>query len=822
MDAELLELQRQFESAQQAKSSNRLSERNIVELILKLQELRFIDFDLLHTVSGKEYITTEQVQFEMVAEIRKSGRVSLIDLSDVLGVDLYHIEKQGQQIVASDPGLMLLNGEIISESYWDGVAEEINEKLQECSQIFLAEIAAQLHVGSEIVMSVLEPRLGTIIKGRLEGGQLFTPAYVSRITAMVRGAVRGITVPTNLPTVWNSLQHLPHDINDGIGVSIENTLFHSIFNALVKEKEILGSLRAGVQWTPTVFAHAQRESVDSFFSQNSYIGYDVLLKLAIVQPKQYLQSRYPEGIALDSIFIHPSMVEMLNAAIQDAIEHGNWIDALSLLPECVGSQDVLKILSLCPSVQRAVKSSDAIILGDYCVFSSKYIKDLFDLVEKEVDILSFASLGGHRPDMSYADEVKFETSSGKNSEIKETFDDGVSTKHIPEKGSKKKRGKHTAFVKVENDSNTQESPHMKGKKNQRRSKDASSVEAKGSSKVKVASLHGPSEEWIAKKILAVAPDLGELGGPDDPHAMLSTLSSHLRPSLLDSLEKRRTILLQEHAKRSRQLLDNLQKQLDEAFLELQFYERALDLFEDDPSLCAILHRHLLKTLAAPIIDKLLQTLVMDNKLKNGIEMEEGESLDALQLTSANRIYLAKSLPNSLSLKAQAVVEAFEGKRVDTFMATFKALAEESGLLLKKLDKKLEKSLLQSYRKGLTSQVSSETDPVVLLPKIVALLYLQVYNKAFQAPGRAISAAVSRLKDKFPEETFKVLMDYHSATVTLLALQSTVTEDEEDCKADRILSKKEYLESKMPELKGLVLKSTNSGAQSVASEMHASH
>lgn len=57
MDEELLELQRQFESAQQAKSSIRLSERNVVELVLKLQELQIIDFELLHTTSGKEYIT---------------------------------------------------------------------------------------------------------------------------------------------------------------------------------------------------------------------------------------------------------------------------------------------------------------------------------------------------------------------------------------------------------------------------------------------------------------------------------------------------------------------------------------------------------------------------------------------------------------------------------------------------------------------------------------------------------------------------------------------------------------------------------------------
>lgn len=56
MDEELLELQRQFEFAQQAKSSIRLSERNVVELVQKLQQLQIIDFDLLHTTS-KEYIT---------------------------------------------------------------------------------------------------------------------------------------------------------------------------------------------------------------------------------------------------------------------------------------------------------------------------------------------------------------------------------------------------------------------------------------------------------------------------------------------------------------------------------------------------------------------------------------------------------------------------------------------------------------------------------------------------------------------------------------------------------------------------------------------
>nr|GLL27396.1 E3 UFM1-protein ligase 1 homolog [Ipomoea trifida] len=53
--------------------------------------------------------------------------------------------------------------------------------------------------------------------------------------------------------------------------------------------------------------------------------------------------------------------------------------------------------------------------------------------------------------------------------------------------------------------------------------------------------------------------------------------------------------------------------------------------------------------------------------------------------------LAKSLPGSLSVKATALLEALEGKQVEMFMTALRALAEESGLILKKLDKKLERT-----------------------------------------------------------------------------------------------------------------------------------
>ncbi|KAJ3676654.1 hypothetical protein LUZ60_004066 [Juncus effusus] len=788
MDAELLELQRLLEEAQQAKPSVRLSERNVVELVHKLSERQFFDFDLLHTVSGKEYITPDQLKREMEAEINRSGRVSLIDLADTIGVDLYHIERQADRIIKEIPGLMMVNGEIISQTYWDSVAEEINEKLQECSQMSLAEIASQLQIGSELVLSFLESRLGTLVKGRLEGGQIYTPAYIKKITSMVRGATRGITIPTNLPTVWNSLQNLIQQIDGSNGVSVENSFFQSIFNGLVKEGEVSGSVRAGVQWTPAVFAHAQKECVDSFFSQNSYISYDVLHKLSIPQPKQYLQARYPEGIALEAVFVHPSIVDMLDISLTDTIENNNWIDCLSVLPSYIVGPDASKILYLCPSLQKAIKSSTAVILGETCVFSSTFIKGIFDKLEKELDTFIFSNASQQKIESKELDEN----------------DEGNSV-ILPEKGPKKKKGKKGKNFEEDEDEII---IPTKQKKNTRKNKETNNNNKKGTDKSKEDSNSNISDEWIFEKITALTPDFEEIGGFEESQVLVRQLASHVRPMLIDSYNKRKKTILSENAEKRKRLLDNLQKYLDEAVLDLQMYEKALDLFEDDPSTSGILHKHLLKTMAAPIADKLLRTLEMDNKMKNGVEIEESEN-EAVQLSPTDRISIAKTLPGSLSVKAQSLVEALEGKRVDAFMNALKDLAEESGLLLKKLDKRVERSMLHSYRKDLTAQVSSETDIIALLPKVVALLFMQVYNKAIQAPGRAISAIISRLKDKLPDSTFKILTNYHNATVALLSLQAAATGDENDCSADRILTKKELLEELMPELKALVLNNSNS-------------
>jgi E3 UFM1-protein ligase 1 len=84
-----------LQATQARKSAARLSERNVVELVLKLKQLGLLGDELLHTINGKEYITTHRLRADVEAALRAAGgRLELAELPALVGVDLVHCEKQ--------------------------------------------------------------------------------------------------------------------------------------------------------------------------------------------------------------------------------------------------------------------------------------------------------------------------------------------------------------------------------------------------------------------------------------------------------------------------------------------------------------------------------------------------------------------------------------------------------------------------------------------------------------------------------------------------------------------------------------------------------
>ncbi|XP_024383367.1 E3 UFM1-protein ligase 1 homolog isoform X2 [Physcomitrium patens] len=820
MDLELEELQKLFEQTQNAKAKVRLSERNVVELVSKLQALKLLDNDLLHTVSGKEYITQDELKREIESEIQRLGRVSLVDLSGTLGVELVHCERQAQQIVQNNPSLSLMQGEILSSGYWDSIAEEINESLEVAGQISIVELARRFTVGAELMTNVLSARLGTSIHGKLEGGQLYTPAFVARIRATVRGAVRAIMVPTSVSTLSSFLQQQMREVDEGpiTKVTADGGLFQSVLNQLIADGEVKGSLRGGnAVYTPAVFAGAQRGSVEAFFSQNGYITFDTLRKLNVPQPKQYLQEMYKDGVALEDVFVHSSLISQLDAAAEEAIAGKSWFDVLPLVPSSIGPSDAEKLVVLCPTVQKALKDGTAVILADTCVLSATFVKDLLEKLENLA-----RDLTKKRVENKKFNKVSTQSLSEGVTGIS-TTDTGTEDASGQLKGGRRKKGNQSNGA-------TRPAPEIeavvpkegKGKRRAGKSKgEKVSGEAVAGVSKGFKSGTGPNSandedniftvEFLTSKILEWFPDLESAGIEEEVEEgiLVKALADLLKPKVMAAAIHAKQALFSAQAEDRRRRLDTLQHKIDEIYSNFQLFSKALNLFEDNEKTGVLLHRHLLRTTGAELVDLFLIAQAeddIDDKEVGITATKETELLNTSQRTA-----MAKSLPaRNLSSKALELVESLEAKNVDAFERTFEAAVTESGLRVKKLDKKSERALMFSYRKGLTSQVGDETDSVALLPKVVGLLFVQVHSRALQAPGRAMLAAIMRLKGSIPDELFEVLMAYHNGTVQLLSLQTSANLEETDA-SNETITKQEELKTLIPQLKSMVLPSSSSAS-----------
>lgn len=319
MDQSLADLLGDLQKTQDAKTVARLSERNVVELVSKLKQLGIFGDELLHTINGKEYITTDRLKADInVALAQAGGRLEILELPALVGVDLNHCERQVRSIITEANGSVVeAQGELITTQYFDALAAEVNELLQESGVIALGDLAVQYSLNTELLISTISARVGSIIKGHLETGLLYTQAYVRNIKSQLRGALRAIAAPVTMPSVIKELGL------EGVGGSGGTGMIPSLVDELVKEQAVAGTLKGGgINWTPSFYATAQQEAATSFYNQNGWVAYDKLRKMGISNEKAFLKGRYPDGIALETAYVAKVLLDQVETAVEEAVAGG--------------------------------------------------------------------------------------------------------------------------------------------------------------------------------------------------------------------------------------------------------------------------------------------------------------------------------------------------------------------------------------------------------------------------------------------------------------------------------------------------------------------
>lgn len=346
---EILALQQQLAAAQLSTTSQRLSDRNCIELVMKLQSLNLID--LIFTRSGKEYLTPSHLVLEVQDELlTRAGRVNLIDLPDALNVALNHIEAAIPQVL-QDESVRLVRGELITDYYLESLADEINDSLtaSETGTDNLGAIATRYSLPVDVMRQAILAHEGKTISASYDpaSGILRSAASIARDKAATRGLLRAMTTPTLLSDIA-ALRNLPQ------------ALVSEVAENMIRVGDLSGTVDGrGTRavFIPATFAKAAVQAVTSAFRSNGFVTLDRLTRMRIPNVDQFVTNHLTGAFILSECVVGPILLDTLATSASEAISNGTWLDISRALPPDFPEIDVPDVVIRTCSSLSGVKSS---------------------------------------------------------------------------------------------------------------------------------------------------------------------------------------------------------------------------------------------------------------------------------------------------------------------------------------------------------------------------------------------------------------------------------------------------------------------------------
>ncbi|CAL8311682.1 unnamed protein product [Lota lota] len=790
---EIRRLAADLQTAQFAQTVQRLSERNCIEIITKLVQEKKLD--VVHTLDGKEYITPAQISQEIRDELYiHGGRINIVDLQQIINVDLSHVEARANEITRTERGVQLVLGQLIDVKYLERLAEEVNDKLQEAGLITISELCKTYDLPGDFLTEELSRRLGTLIQGQFDQynrGVIYTPAFVARHKARIRGLFSAVTRP------------IP--VSSAIGVfGFHEHLLYSVLEELVNSGRLKGTVVGGRQdkavYIPDIYSRTQNTWVDSFLQQNGYLEFDALVRLGVPDPAGYIRKRFRSSklLFLRAACVGPALVDQLEASVEEAVSSSTWVDLQPMLPSSLSQEDVGMLVS--QALRNAGVTTSARVLGDSVVVSEKFISGCLALFDDAMQMKAHKEVKNNPVFLLTEEEVK-QTSSLMESSA-------PSKKEKREAERRKKTTEGSGSVKGGGGGNAREFKIRKTKKKGKRDDDSddetgpSSQQGRG----KVAEVPFMSAQEVAVVLEAKAGDF--------PEESLLELAEHLaRPLSKAYQEVVRAVFLSSSSSPSgankKKSMKELQEEVTNLYNNIRLFEKGAKLLPDETQVH--ITRHVLKTLCSDITNVLVNFLAAD--LMMSVE-------DPASISGEIRVKILGKLPEETRAPLMKLHHSLSGKSIEDFLNNVETSAEACGLLLKKGDKKRERQSLFVHRGALVEQLKQTEEPALVLHLTSVLLFQSSTHCILHAPGRCVPSIISTLIGRIPTESHQLLSQYQGLVVKQLVNQGrkktaekeVKKEDEEVKKEDEEVKEEEEKEDDirgelltlMPQVKDLVL------------------
>lgn len=731
---EIKRLAADFQKAQLSSSVQRLSERNCIEIVTKLIELKLID--VIFTIDGKEYLTSQQLIREIKDELFvHGGKINTVELAKELNVDLNLINIHVTEIIKSKE-IQLVSGYLITHYYLEKIAREINEKLQIQGQISVGELTLQYDLPSELLQhKVLERHLGKIVMAKQDASDpriFYTEEYVMRTKAKIRGALMALLKPTPVAVVINHC-------------NLSDRLFMSLFDQL-NVPGVLTGRQSGASYIPSCYTKSQNEWVINFYKQNNYLEYDALTRLGISDPKSFVKRIYSDEdlLFLNTCVIGNQIRQQLEVALEECISSKSYLDIVTLLPSIFTDSDIETTLDIL--LKKNIRST--VVFGN-TVFSNLYIEDLkekcMSMVQKKSD---------HVVKTGEYQQYYLEKQLSKNTDIPQL--------HVDHKAERREeRRRKAASGKGGGGTQGRETKTKAVKKHARSSKhvarDSDSEDEVVNSKKSQGHLEIVSVEDVENEIK------GELEneGLDDLVTLVAEYLQGLLNQAALSLAKDAAEKLHQDASQNRkQTHSATQEKINLLVNDIKLYEKGLKLFPTDQQPQFI--KYLFKSLGSDILNEFCKYAAGQCNLT----VRE-------QLTTEQRNKLITDLSEEYTKPFKGLIATLSDQNMDAFYEAIDEALAACGMILKKVDKKKDKILIQNHRQKLIVELEACEEPALVLHLAVLAMFTLLTQNMIHASGRLVPLIVQLLKAHLKDDDFEQLQIYHELVTKFL----TGSEDE---------------------------------------------
>ncbi|XP_063605952.1 E3 UFM1-protein ligase 1-like [Penaeus indicus] len=764
---EIKRLAADFQRVQLTSSHQKLSERNCIEIISKLEKLGLLK--VYHTNDGKEYITPEHLTKEIEDELFvRGGRVNLTELVNALGVDLSIIEKRATALAnRGSSNTYLVLGNLVSKHYLDTIAEEINERLMQAGCLNLVNLVKKYDLPENFLSEAIVERLGSIIQGQQDTEDqnlFFNDAFLVRHQAHVRGVLSAITKPTKVSTIIN--QH-----------GLQERLFFNVAEKLIATRRVLGIMTGNRQlhmamYIPHIYSRTQKEWVDNFWKQNGYLELDGLRRIGIDNPEAFVRRHLKdvEMTFVGNVCVGPVLIDQIEGAISDAVISGKWVDVYPILPSMFSPEEGNQLVEIALKKRQDTKSkTSSRVLCDTIVVSEQLVTKLTNELQQLMPARAKEAIeqGVFKVQVTTG-KVKDESSKNKKDDRRKKAAGGKSGGGTQGRETKTKavKNKHKGRKGASRDSDSED--------------DTPPPQPSGSGKF-------PHVEFLSLEDLQTEiSNFSEL--VDCPEELVEALATELNPGLTRQFQDvAQTAFLATVSAGSdarKKTHQQLVEKVSALLTTIRLAEKSLKVFDEEKQIQ--LKKHLLKTQCSEIINELLIYLADESHLDISKEKD---------ITPEIRQSVIKNLPDDTKEVMMTAHKTLAAADIDEFMDAADEAIAAAGLMLKKKDNKKDRQVLQNHRCALLDQLDGSLDAPLTLHLACLLLFQSVTGNMLHASGKFVPHILSYVKSSLPADQFAILQDYQD-----LVIKSLVAKDDENTLGDIKLQ----LETLTPKVKEIAI------------------